>query len=254
MINIFSKYLVILNIVTTFVPNYEYKKQNIKYYSLRQPAGFRFVCCIYPIHQPGGVLYGSRPFRIHFRSAILPYVVVEAFWPDAICRCLAHPAILLSRFRFCRAGSHLGADLLGGNQSIPVTGKCLRADAFACSLPAHLSGRSRLLDLCLNHQRLLVLTVSWLSRHAVATVGGSLYPAQMAPPLVSDRRLPLPGARVVCPALRAVSGGCREAHLARVLGDCPADFHCLYLAYTILFEFKGRCCRHGRFAPFHHPE
>ena len=87
-------------------------------------------------------------------------------------------------------------------------------DALACSLPAHLSGRSRLLDLCLNHQRLLVLTVDRLSRHAAATVGGTLHPAQMAPRLVSDRRLPLSGARVVCSALRAVLSGCRKAHLA----------------------------------------
>ena len=59
-----------------------------------------------------------------------------------------------------------------------------------------------------------VLTVDRLSRHAAATVGGSLYPAQMAPRLVSDRRLPLSGARVVCSALRAVLSGCRKAHLA----------------------------------------
>ena len=84
--------------------------------------------------------------------------------------------------------------------------------------------------------------------------GGPLHAAQMASGLVSDRRLPLSGARVVCLAFRAVSGGCREAHLAGVLCDCPADLYCLYLAYTILFELKGRCCRHGRFAPFHHPE
>ena len=208
MINIFSKYLVILNIVTIFAANYEYKKQNIKYYSLRQPVGFRFVCCIYPIHQPGGVLYGSRPFRIHLRGPLLPYLAVETFRPDAVCRCLANPTFLPTRFRFCCAGGYLGADLLGGNQSIPVTGERLRTDALACSLPAHLSGRSRLLDLCLNHQRLLVLTVSRLSRHAAAPMGGSLYPAQMAPRLVSDRRLPLPGARVVCHALRVVFSGC----------------------------------------------
>ena len=214
MIIIFSKYLVFLNIVTTFAPNYEYKKQNIQYYPLRQFVGVHFICCIYPIHQSGGVLYGARPFRIHLRSPLLPYLAVETFRPDAVYRCLANPAFLPSRFRFCCTGGYLGVDFLGGNQSIPVTRKCFCADALACSLPAHVSSRSRLLDLCLNHQRLLVLTVDRLSRHAAATVGGSLYPAQMAPRLVSDRRMPLPDTRLVRPALRAVFSGCRKAHLA----------------------------------------
>ena len=110
------------------------------------------------------------------------------------------------------------------------------------------------LDLCLNHQRLLVLTVGRLSHHAAASVGGPLHPAQMASGLVSDWRLSLSGTWLVRPALRAVSGGCRKAHLAGVLCDCPVDLYCRYLAYTILFEPEGRRCRHGRFAPFHHPE
>ena len=240
MIIIFSKYLVFLNIVTTFATNYEYKKQNIQYCPLRQFVGVHFICCIYPIHQPGGVLYGTRPFRIYFRSPLLPYLAVETFRPDAVCRCLANPTFLPTRFRFCRAGSYLGANFLGGNQSIPVTRKCLCTDALACSLPAHLSGRSRLLDLCLNHQRLLVLTVGRLSHHAAASVGGPLHPAQMASGLVSDWRLPLSGAWVVCHALCAVLSGCRESHLAGVYSDCFADFHRLHLAYATLFIPEGQ--------------
>ena len=214
MIIIFSKYLVFLNIVTTFAPNYEYKKQNIQYYPLRQFVGVHFICCIYPIHQSGGVLYGSRPFRVYLRNSIFQYPSIKALWSYAVCRRLANPAFLPSRFRFCRAGGYLGVDFLGGNQSIPVTRKCLCTDALACSLPAHVSSRSRLLDLCLNHQRLLVLTVGRFSHYAASLVGGTLHPAQMAPRLVSDRRLPLSGARVVCSALRAVLSGCRKAHLA----------------------------------------
>ena len=254
MINNFSKYLVILNIVTTFAPNYEYKKQNIQYYSLRQPVGFRFVCCIYPIHQPGSVLYGSRPFRVYLRNSIFQYPSIKALWSYAVCRRLVDAAFLPSRCRLCRAGGYLGADFLGGNQSIPVKAQCLRADALACSLPAHLSSRSWLLDLYFSCQRLLVFTVGRLSRHAVAPVGGTLHPATMAPRLVSDRRLPLSGARVVCSALRAVLSGCRKAHLARVLSDCPAALHGRHLAYATLSQPEGRRCRHGGSAPLHNPE
>ena len=112
-----------------------------------------FVVYILYINQE--VFYTAHD-RSEFRSPLLPYLAVETFRPDAVCRCLANPTFLPTRFRFCRAGSYLGANFLGGNQSIPVTRKCLCTDALACSLPAHLSGRSRLLDLCLNHQRLLV--------------------------------------------------------------------------------------------------
>ena len=74
---------------------------------------------------------------------------------------------------------------------------------------------------------------------AVHTNRGTLHPAPMAPCLVSVRRLSLSGARVVRLALRAMLSSCREAHLARVLSDCPADFYCLYLAYSILFISEG---------------
>ena len=67
------------------------------------------------------VLYVSLLAFVLFAVYIL-YINQEVFYTAHECGRMADTVVLLSRIRFCRVGSYLGADFLGGNQSIPVTG------------------------------------------------------------------------------------------------------------------------------------
>ena len=186
MIIIFSKYLVFLNIVTTFATNYEYKKQNIQYCPLRQFVGVHFICCIYPIHQPGGVLYGEVFYTAHDRSEFIygaPFFHTLLSKPFGL---MQYAGAWLTQL-FCRPA--FGSAVLA---AIWVLIFLVGIKAFRLKPSA---------------SALMLLPV-------VALVGGTLHPAPMAPCLVSVRRLSLSGARVVRLTLRAMLSGCRKAHLA----------------------------------------
>ena len=180
-------------------------KQGHRNLSLCKSSGFHFICYIPIIYKSGGALYGTRPFRIHRRSALFPYSCLEALRPDAVCGSLAHPAVLSSRLGGLPIGSHLGTHIPRGCQGLPTPRSSCCADAPADSLSAHLDCRSWLLDLHLLHPRLLVLAVGRLSCHAAAPVGSPLHPTTMASCLVSAGLLHLSRAGMVCPALHVVS-------------------------------------------------
>ena len=123
------------------------QKQSIWCHPLCKPAGFHLICRLHIVYQPGGVLYGTRPLRVHLRGTLLPHPPVEALRPDAVCGSLAHTALLPSRRRFSRAGCYLDAYLPCGCEGLPAPEWRRCADAPARRLPAHLGGRPRLLDL-----------------------------------------------------------------------------------------------------------